>query len=79
MSDYKIEPTKRQVIENKLLTALQADGVCAALLCEEDIGFLILGLRTAIVWCEDKGDADKMRELAEALCLLRRSVYGTPF
>lgn len=76
MSDYSIEPTKREVIERKLLTALQQKDVCAALFCEQDLTDIILGLRTAIVSCEEEKDATRMRELADAMALLRKTVYN---
>lgn len=44
----KVIKTNREVIENKLLTALQEDGVVAALLTEADLTLLITGMHLLV-------------------------------
>ncbi len=73
MSDeIKIEPTSRQVIENKLLTALQEDGVVAVLLNEYDLDTLIISLKLSE---RDRMSMGRQRELREGFEKLKESAF----
>jgi len=78
---YKVEPSSRQVIENKLLTGLQEEGNVATLFGEEDLRVMIVGL--SMVFYAAKGTQPAKRraragELLAALQLLRKSAFKKP-
>jgi len=72
-NDIKKQYVSRQVIENKLLTALEDSTNVAILASEHDLQIIIGSLNSSL-WM-DKDDQKKARDMAESLSELKRSAF----
>lgn len=57
MAKYDVEKAKRHVIENKLLTALEDDDVCAALFTTDDLRHVSQSVEFYLQHCKSKANA----------------------
>jgi len=68
-----VELTKREVIERKLLTALEDDNTVAILASKQDLDVMVAALDYAML--SDKNQTRKARELAAGMKQLRREAF----
>lgn len=72
----KVEQTTRNVIEKKLLTALEDDSVVAALLTQQDLECMIDAFRVALSYGLEIRDYRRVQELERGLRRLWKEAFG---